>query len=344
MIFFFGVLVACLFYKMQYSSFNKQYLSKDTTNAIKGLFVIMVFLSHSISYIQMDNMADTMYVTVRRYLGQLIVCMFLFYSGYGVFESIKHKKDYMKHFLRNRLLKTWIHFALAILCFIVVDYFLGYKFKLKTYVLAFTGWESVNNSNWFLFCILYMYIVTYLACKIAKSFHARWLWMVFFTIVYILLTHHYKDYWWWDTSVCYLLGMLYSIVKDDIEKDIQNQFSGVRYFLLCGLFVLLLSTTYIDGGIYTSLAKSTFFTVLVVLLTMRFNVRNKVLIWFGENTFNIFILQRIPMMFLSKMYPSINKYCFVFICFIITLLMSEAFNIVIKRIDNMLLRKKKDVL
>lgn len=333
MIFFFLLLMLCMFYRMQYSKFNEQYLSRDTTNAIKGLFVMLVFLSHSIGYIQLDNTADTLYVIVRRYLGQLIVCMFLFYSGYGVFESIKNKKDYMKTFLKNRLFKTWLHFALAVICFILVDCFLGYTFQTKTYILSFIGWESVNNSNWFVFCILYLYVATYIACKITKSLKTSWCIVLLFTIGYVLLTHHFKDSWWWDTSVCYPLGMLFSIYKAPIEKCAKECLVGMRYFIVVLVLFVLLCTTYMDQGIYASLAKAIFFTLLIVVLTMKFNVRNSILCYFGVNTFNIFILQRIPMMILAKNETGMNKYVFILICFIVTLVLSELFNIIIKRID-----------
>ena len=39
------------------------------------------------------------------------MAMFLFYSGYGVYESIKRKgTPYIDNFSKNRLLKTFIEF------------------------------------------------------------------------------------------------------------------------------------------------------------------------------------------------------------------------------------------
>ena len=43
----------------------------------------------------------------------LMVTMFLFYSGYGVFESIKKKKEkYINTIPKRRFLKTLINFAI----------------------------------------------------------------------------------------------------------------------------------------------------------------------------------------------------------------------------------------
>ncbi len=339
MIFFFLLLIIGVLYKIEYRPFNEQYLSKDSTNAIKGLFVMIVFLKHAMSYIQMDNPADMLYVSVSRFLGQLIVCMFLFYSGYGVLESIKIKKDYMKTFLKHRLFKTWLHFAIAIIGFLIVDYFLGFKFQTRTYILAFTGWESVQNSNWFVFCILYMYVATYLSFRIVKSTRVAWCLMVFATVFYILVLHHYKEYWWWDTVVCYPLGMLYSIYKDDVEKVIKSSLHGVRYVLVLGLGLLLFVTTYMEKGVYVSCLKAIFFTLLVVVLTVKLNVRSKIFIYFGVNTFGIFILQRIPMLIFREKFPEMNKYLFVILCFIITLVLSEMFNVITRITDKYLLKK-----
>ena len=37
-----------------------------------------------------------------------MVTTFLFYSGYGIYESIKSKKKYIDNFFKNRILKLFI--------------------------------------------------------------------------------------------------------------------------------------------------------------------------------------------------------------------------------------------
>ena len=65
------------------------YCSREMTASVNGYFLTTVFMTHLIQYMSWSiyGPLDIMYIEVNRALGQLIVAMFLFYSGYGVTES-----------------------------------------------------------------------------------------------------------------------------------------------------------------------------------------------------------------------------------------------------------------
>ena len=62
--------------------------------------------------------------------------------------------------------------------------------------------------------------------------------------------------------------------------------------------------------------RGTFFVLLVILATSRIKIGNPVLSWLGKHTFEIYILQRLPMIALSEI--SINQYVYFFICVVVT--------------------------
>lgn len=64
-------------------SFNEKndYLSKEQTTAINGIFVGLIFLSHFAQYIEYEN-GDFIFRTVHNKLRQLIVVPFLFLALY----------------------------------------------------------------------------------------------------------------------------------------------------------------------------------------------------------------------------------------------------------------------
>ena len=68
------------------------YMSVDKTMAIKGIFILIVFVSHFNSYADFTSAADIKYFQEFSKIGQRMVTLFLFYSGYGVMESVKKKK------------------------------------------------------------------------------------------------------------------------------------------------------------------------------------------------------------------------------------------------------------
>ena len=64
--------------------FFDNYMSKENTTAINGIFVLLIFLSHAEGYVTSDGILDTAYLTFKDNMLQLIVVSFLFYSGYGI--------------------------------------------------------------------------------------------------------------------------------------------------------------------------------------------------------------------------------------------------------------------
>ena len=68
--------------------FNSDYMSKDTTGAINGIFVLLVFMCHISGYMKLGGSSDTIWLDLKSWLGQLVVVTFLFYSGYGMMCSI----------------------------------------------------------------------------------------------------------------------------------------------------------------------------------------------------------------------------------------------------------------
>ena len=69
-------------------------MSIDQTRCINAIFVILVFLSHVKTYVILDDVwYNSYFLKINIYLSQLIVTTFLFFSGFGIMESIKNKKE-----------------------------------------------------------------------------------------------------------------------------------------------------------------------------------------------------------------------------------------------------------
>ena len=87
-------------------SFQKDYISKESTSAINGLFVLLVFLKHASDQLDLNgNVFDKAYFSLGQGMGQLIVTTFLFYSGYGITYSILKKgSSYIRTIPKNRFL------------------------------------------------------------------------------------------------------------------------------------------------------------------------------------------------------------------------------------------------
>lgn len=308
------------------------YLSVENTQGVKGVFILMVFYSHFNSYISLtDSIYDTVYIKIFRFIGQAMVVMFLFYSGYGVMESIKRKgMPYILKMPKNRMLKTLVNFDFAVLLFLVLDLIIKSKISLKQVALSLIGWDSLGNSNWYIFVILLLYTLTFLVFAVIRkeTKSARFLAVFILTASIcglILATYRFniRPTYWYDTALCYALGMGYSLVKESVEKAVNKN------FFLWLLFLLLSAAAFIilkGHNVFIEIAANLCFAVAVVIFTMRITLNNKVLKWCGENLFEIYILQRIPMIIFQKVGISQwNLYIYFIVCAVTTVLLCIIF-------------------
>ena len=157
------------------------YLSKDSTNAIKGIFILLVFIRHANQYVsqagyEYASIGDRMFLMVDGLLAQLIVVMFLFFSGYGIMCSINHGgQNYIRSIPKRRLLNTLINFDVAVLFYVGIAYVVNDSLVLKQVLLSLVGWDSVGNSNWYICVILICYLSTYISFLIAITIKSVWL-------------------------------------------------------------------------------------------------------------------------------------------------------------------------
>ena len=296
------ILGSCLYrLKIKKKNFFDDFLDKEQTNSIKGLFILFVFIRHALGYVNNSGysfnlLGDKIVSHINSGWGQLIVVMFLFYSGYGVMESIKKKgKAYISSMPRKRFLNTLLNFDIAVLCFAVIDLLLNIEITPTQFGLSLIGWDSIGNSNWYIFVILVCYMTTFLAYKINGGERVS---VILCMIAGILLYLSNKNPWWYNTILSYAAGLYFST-----KKQVVIEFWKVHYWkslvVLSALFVLLYTTPQDTYSIKYNFLSITF-ALLIVQLNMKIKVSNPILCWFGSQLFPLYIYQRIPMIILYK--------------------------------------------
>lgn len=342
MIIFFIILILVALSGLKKSNQIKyDYMSIELTNSIKGFFLWMVFLSHIWTYTNFSNSyLDSPYQLIRRLTGQCIVTMFLFYSGYGIMESIKKKgKNYIHKIPIYRFFNVLLQFDCAIILFWIYRYLINTRYSPKTILLTFIGWASIGNSNWYIFCILWLYIFTFISFMIFKNNYIKSITgVITLSLLYMaIMCNVGKEYWWYDTILCYSWGMLFSLYRTKVEKFINETFSSWLFFLL--VFFVGYMTIYF----YKSLNQIVYqlwvfcFIAVIITFTMRFVITNKFLQWTGSYLFELYILQRLSMIILTPYIlpvesTTITKYIYVLTCIIFTLVISIIFKRTISKI------------
>lgn len=330
------------------SGYNQNYLDINQTNSIKGVFILLVFLSHSLNYLSAfssysNDILNRAYSIFQSHLGQGVVVMFLFYSGYGVMEAIKSKgEEYVKVIPFKRVFITWLNFSVAVLLYALLGLILGTyrQWSLSKIVLSFFAWDSIGNSNWYIFAIICLYLFTYISFSLIKNKNGLAVSIVaLLTLVYIIVLSFLKkgEAWWFDSVLCYTIGMSFSLYKSKLQKLFSKK--PFSYYLTL-IFILtvfaichLLRTNIICYEIQLLLMP-----IIVVFITMKISISNNILSFLGKHLFEIYILMRIPMLVLLK-FNITNTYLFVVISFAATIALSVIFKKMVSNVDSYLIKR-----
>lgn len=339
-ILYFFILVLFLIGIRYRSSLKKfDYLSLQQCNAIKGFFILMVFMRHILQYIcgghvigeayDISGFIDYAGILIDNNWGQLVVTLFLFYSGFGVMESAKRRgDDYVRKIPQHRILPTLLNFDIAVLFFLLLNIALGIHYDVFTILLSFSGWDSIGNSNWYIFVILVCYFLFYFVhhfCQyIGANVKVFIIVLFLFFVLALYVISRFKVDIWYNTLFCFPFGVLWSINKERFEKILYRHYN--LYFLLfIILFIALHLFPYdILGGIYN--IKSIVFCTIIVMMTMKIQIGNKALYWLGHNLFPLYIYQRIPMIVLNELSEGVlathYPYLYIAICLLLTVLIA----------------------
>lgn len=290
----------------------REALSQDATLPWKGFFILWVFLSHFGQYAPLEVVCGKQTKIVCGILGQLMVAPFLFFSGFGVMESIRKKgARYLDSFPSRRILKTLLHFDIAVAVFVAVAWAMGIRHTFPCVALAFTGWTSIGNSNWYVFAILCCYLIAFAAFRPGLAGRPERRFLLQRIPLAAVLTGCYiaamvlcrrPDYWW-NTVLCFPLGLAASAGKERASglfgKSTPSFWASLVLLTSfcgivrnpCGIFAFHRPWPDWAEMPVVSLA----FVLALALCSMQIRIGNRVLDWCGKHLFAIYILQRIPM-------------------------------------------------
>lgn len=317
---------------------NQNYMAPSNTLAIKGFWVIVVFFSHYSSYVELSGKADLPFIWINSEIGQICVVMFLFYSGYGIWHSYQNKANYIKTFLKKRFFPTWVSFAICVLLFLIENMFLGIRYNFVDILFSFTGWNSIGNSNWYMFVTFALYILFFLCFRVFDNKNKKFGLTVYTALCLGLVAILYftKESWWYNTLLCFPAGMWYAALKNRIDDLLFKR--NKNYVLILILSIVLLAGTYFlqqwHGVFFIIYAIC--FCIFTVVVTMKLTFNSKPLSFIGKHVFSIYILQRL--FFNLGQHYGLNErpYLFFALCLICTIMLAVLYDCVFDKYKQLL--------
>lgn len=334
----FIALLLLAFYKARFSKsnqFNEAYMGRKNTVAINGIFVMLVLFSHYKQYADLGGPLDDPYLAIRAHMDQLVVAPFLFYSGYGMMESIRAKGEKYINKIPRKFLQLLFRFDCAVLLFLLLDIALGIEYPVRHIMLAFTGWTGIGNSNWYIFDILIIYILFWIAFRVTFRLNeniryiagACVLLCLTTAFVYVLMRAG-KDEWWYNTVLLLPAGVFWSLCRGRVEPFVCRNDISYRLILVTAVAAYITAFRMLrDTGVEGYTIWAFLFMAIVLLVTMKLSICNEILVWIGRHVFSIYILQRIPMILFDKAdLISGHKYLGLIAVIAVTLPLAEIFD------------------
>ena len=131
--------------------------------------------------------------------------------------------------------------------------------------------------------------------------------------------------------LCFTMGMWFGLYQEKVELLLK----GNNFWISLVLITILLFSLLVLRRLF--FVEALLFAVFVILVSMKIEVGNGVLYFLGNHVFSIYILQRIPMIFLKD---RINNLLIYFtVTFTITLIMALVFDAVSSMVKGRMIKK-----
>lgn len=204
----FAVFFLLFLYKIKFGV-SDEFMSKDYTTYLRGICALAIMLRH----IRITDFAS---LNVFDYLGNPIVGIFFFLSGYGMLTRIKQTgiDNYMNGFILKRCVPLFVEYIFVWIFNFVCMFLVSGNFNFLK--------KIITPYSWFIIMIEVLYIVFYIGYKLFKDNLKRLI--IFVTIselaLIIALSVFGVGECWYLSLLCFSGGMIYSVVNLNKKKTL----------------------------------------------------------------------------------------------------------------------------
>lgn len=340
-------------------------LSLHSSKGLLGFCAVGIMLHHMSQTIYFAK-EDPGILLFMVDIGVCFVGMFFFFSGYGLYSSLRDKPDYLKGFLHRRLPTVLVPFYMCNFVFILGSYLFGYKFKEGELIPYLTGAILMNSQMWYIVEILVLYLLFYLVFRLISNRNAAC--GVYFILTLILigfslrLGHDtttptqglwFHGEWWYNTTLLMPAGILFA----KWEKQILG---FIRKFYGIVLIVSVLMTAFLyketmfmiqnkgywyewDGyagykekvqtlAVQTPFVLVTVFTVIVILQKIEFG--NKILDFLGSIALELYLIHNLFLLYM----PISNRIGYILACYAASIALATVLHMADRKLIGMIQR------
>lgn len=300
-------------------AWNEECTSLKQTRALQGIAALGVALHH-LAQKSCGPWHPSAYIVYGLEfflnIGYLFVAVFFFCSGLGLYKSFRGKPDYLKGFLRRRVLPIVLAFYLSEFLYTGVRLLMGGKMDFIRALRFLSGLHMANFNAWYLVVIPFFYLAFWAAFRFCRREGAAILWVFAFTLAYAVLCasvdpesgRWMEGEWWYNTVLLFPLGLLFGKHEKSVIRFFRKGYWFWLLFFSAAVPALFFASEYLVGirwSQYTQygnmktayrllsagsrwLAGAAFMTFCFLLL-MKIRLGNKALAWLGGMSLDFYL-------------------------------------------------------
>ena len=305
-------LAAILFIGAEYQSDSKKFFDKNSSNAMRGFWCLVIVLVHIPSMYQnrIQNMIGSF-----AYIG---VTFFFMTSAYGLRFSIEKNPDSIKHFWRKRLPK------LIVPCILVNIVELGINAIQKEQISIVKILYINQWVQWLLVCYMFFWI-TYRFVKKNRDLIICSL-VVGFSLCIYFFDIHITQTTWCTEVFGFLYGILLFNEKERIYKWVnQKWIKKSIFFCLAGIGIggvyLQFKEVWFLGDYFLKIILGISIIIIMLAFNIQFKIGNKISLFLGNISYEIYLLQWTVMALVTSFHLN-NSGIYIIAVLLITILIA----------------------
>lgn len=347
-------------------------LSLKSSKAILGFCAAGIMLHHMSQTIYFAN-EDPGILLFMVDIGVCFVGMFFFFSGYGLYSSLRDKPDYLKGFLQHRLPTVVVPFYVCNFVFILGSYLWGYEFAKGELLPYLTGVILMNSQMWYIVEILILYLLFYVIFSLIKNRNAAcfvYTVCVVCMIAFSLRLGHdtttpsqglwFHGEWWYNTTILMPAGMLFAKWDRQILGFVRR-FYGITLIVSVLMSAFFYSRTMYmlqNAGYWyewegypgykekwqTLAVQAPFvicvvFTVILIMQKLQFG--NKILSFLGDIALELYLIHNLFILYM----PIHNRVFFIMACYAASIALAFLLHLIDNKLIGMIRRiGRKDII
>lgn len=293
------------------NEYYDDYISPNTTNVWRGIFAIVVVFHHISNRYGDQSMIFRLFED----LGPLAVSFFFFLSGYSLQYKWAMDENYKTGFLRKKLRGLLSIYLIMNAVFWFLHFINGNFIRFVDLIGTFIKGDPLVSYSWYIVIIIAFYIIFDVEMLLfGRNYKCNWIFIFFICLIwsYVAKNCLVFDKYWYQRMFSLPLGMFWAVHRDEITIFFKKHYYSFLV-LFSALFVCLYYLPVFINGNLKSLELETYlmcliFPVIILLVSMKFKFNNKILVFLGHYSLEIYLCQGIMFYIFDKKILIINNF------------------------------------